>query len=62
MIHIRPVPASPRRCDPKPGNRNRAKSLICHHAKWRFMMASEEFTDAIALLKADHRTVEELFE
>ena len=25
-------------------------------------MASEEFTDAIALLKADHRTVEELFE
>jgi hypothetical protein len=25
-------------------------------------MAKEEFTDAIALLKADHRTVEELFE
>ena len=24
-------------------------------------MAQQEFTDAIALLKADHRTVEELF-
>ena len=25
-------------------------------------MATEQFTDAIALLKADHRKVEELFE
>jgi hemerythrin superfamily protein len=44
------------------GNRDAAQPLSATLFERRTEMAKAEFTDAIALLKADHRKVEELFD
>src|SRR5690606_41218609 len=51
---------------PSGRNRHRFRGFHGHRARppapRRDAMPQQEFTDAIALLKADHRTVEDLFE